>query len=514
MISAWGQALERQLDRLPDTCSFFDHYFTARRVQFVTLLAIGLALRAGTFGNPNLHIDETFYFLVGQRMHDGLLPYVDIWDRKPLGLFLIYYVIAGISREVIAYQIVAWLFASSTAMVINRIAQRWAGVQGGVLAGVAYLVMLGPLQGFGGQSPVFYNLFIAGTALLLCNDWQRLELGRPGWRSFAAMALAGSALTIKQTTVFEAVFFGLCIVYAMWRARAGFGRIVGTVAICALLGAIPTIAFGLYYFWAGYWEIYWQAMVLSNLEKTPGSMVGASLRLLITLYKMYVILAVALFSLLVMNAQQHLRPYRKLIIIWMFAALAGVAIIPNFYFFYALPLLVPLAVAAAFTLGRRAVGVLLIGLLTLVSSHGYSPLNWEHARQSKAALDRMAKAIEAHDEGGKLLVFDGPPYLYALTGKPTISPLTFPHHLHRRSERNVSHLNTSSELKRILLTKPRVVVLRTSKAVAPDNEDLRRLVLSYVKRNCSLVHVEILYGPDRVDPIAVYGDCAVKGSGG
>lgn len=507
MISAWGQALERQLDRLPDTCSFFDHYFTARRVQFVTLLAIGLALRAGTFGNPNLHIDETFYFLVGQRMHDGLLPYVDIWDRKPLGLFLIYYFIAGISREVIAYQIVAWLFASSTAMVINRIAQRWAGVQGGVLAGVAYLVMLGPLQGFGGQSPVFYNLFIAGAALLLCNDWQRLELGRPGWRSFAAMALAGSALTIKQTTVFEAVFFGLCIVYAMWRARAGFGRIAATVAICALLGAIPTIAFGLYYFWAGYWDIYWQAMVLSNLEKTPGSTVGSGLRLLIILYKIYALLAIMLISLYAMKAHKRLRPHRKLIIIWMFAALAGVAIIPNFYFFYALPLLVPLTVAAAYSLGRGAIGVLLSALLVLFSFYWYSPFNWQFARQSEAAMERLTHAVMVHGKGGNLFVFDGPPYLYALTGKPTISPLTFPHHLQQRSERDVSHLGTSSELDRILRTKPAAVVISVNGAIRPANEDFRQRVLDYAKRNCALVHVETLYGPDRADPIAVYGDC-------
>ena len=118
------------------------------------LILLGLLLRCSTFGDTNLHVDETFYFLVGQEMHHGAIPYVDIWDRKPVGLFLIYWAIAGISSSVVAYQVAAWLFASSTAMVINLIARRWAGTQGGLLAGASYLFMLGPQEGYGGQSPV------------------------------------------------------------------------------------------------------------------------------------------------------------------------------------------------------------------------------------------------------------------------------------------------------------------------------------------------------------------------
>jgi hypothetical protein len=52
-----------------------------------TLLA--LMLRAFTFGSPTIQIDEQFYLLVGDRMLHGALPFVDIWDRKPIGLFLI-----------------------------------------------------------------------------------------------------------------------------------------------------------------------------------------------------------------------------------------------------------------------------------------------------------------------------------------------------------------------------------------------------------------------------------------
>lgn len=54
------------------------------------LLVAAIALRASTFCDPFVNADEQFYLVVGDRMLHGLLPYVDIWDRKPIGLFLLY----------------------------------------------------------------------------------------------------------------------------------------------------------------------------------------------------------------------------------------------------------------------------------------------------------------------------------------------------------------------------------------------------------------------------------------
>ena len=63
--------------------------FAGRAAQLGWFLAVALLTRVSTFGDTGYHNDELLYFLVGQRMHDGLLPYVDIWDRKGPGLFLI-----------------------------------------------------------------------------------------------------------------------------------------------------------------------------------------------------------------------------------------------------------------------------------------------------------------------------------------------------------------------------------------------------------------------------------------
>src|SRR3569623_982326 len=54
------------------------------------LLLVALAARCVDFGNPVIHVDEQYYLLVGDRLLHGALTYVDIWDRKPIGLFAIF----------------------------------------------------------------------------------------------------------------------------------------------------------------------------------------------------------------------------------------------------------------------------------------------------------------------------------------------------------------------------------------------------------------------------------------
>ncbi|MBV1689349.1 hypothetical protein KRR38_17140 [Novosphingobium sp. G106] len=416
----------RWLENFPDTPGSCQRHLLQSWKQFALLLLTGLLLRAFTFGDPNLHVDEAFYFLVGQEMHHGSIPYVDIWDRKPLGLFLIYYFIAGISTSVLAYQIVAWLFASSTAMVINCIARRWAGIQGGLLAGACYLAMLGPLEGFGGQTPVFYNLFIASGALLLLNAWPELEKGQPTWRTFAAMALCGLAITVKQTALFEASFFGLFVIYCMARSGAPAVRTGATILACAGLGALPFLAIGTAYCWNRHWHAWWHAMVTSNVAKLGQPLATTAHNSLVMFARLYPVLALSFAGLLIANGEALERKANWFIGLWIAAATMGVLSIPNFYTHYALPLLVPLTIASSPILGRRDVGVFLSTLLVAFSMVLFNPTARGEREQSIQSMKKLTTAIEQHDLGGGLLVYDGPPQLYALSGKRPLTPLSFP----------------------------------------------------------------------------------------
>ncbi len=135
-------------------------------VAGLLLLALALLLRARHFGNPAMHVDEQFYLLVGDRMLGGALPYLDIWDRKPIGLFLLYGAIRLLGGTgVLEYQLVGTLFAAATALLVVRLATRFAPFGAALLSGIVYLLWLNIVGGEGGQSAVFYNLPMTMAAM-------------------------------------------------------------------------------------------------------------------------------------------------------------------------------------------------------------------------------------------------------------------------------------------------------------------------------------------------------------
>lgn len=470
-------------------------------VQFAILLAVAVVLRCDTFGDPNLHGDEVFYHQVGIAMHHGARPYVDVWDRKPFGLFALFYLITAISPAPIVYQLAATLFAAGTAWVIGAIAQPWAGPRGALLAGMCYLLWLAPLQGFGGQSPIFYNLFIAAAALLVLNALPRLAQGERPRSVFAAMLLGGCAITIKTTAFVEAAFFGLLCLCAFHRSGAGLKRTLTGGTTWALIGAAPTIAIAAAYWLAGHWPEYWHAMVTANMAKLP-YWPDLRIRALLMLILMTPILILAALGL----AEQD-RESRRFVLIWLVAALLGLLVLPNFYSHYALPVLVPLCVAASSYLARPGVGLMATALIAALSVW-FSPIfQFAHTARSRQVIADLSRTVRAHRGNGPLFVYDGPPQLYQTTGQRFLTPLVFPTHLSQAIEKDVSHLSTLGETRRVLALKPGAVVVAIKPSNSPANMETRAPVLAYVARNCRLI--EVVEVPERLrqDFMAVWGDC-------
>jgi hypothetical protein len=495
--------LENFESQLPDSQRWFDCHLASAWRQALICLGFALALRMATFGDPAVHIDESFYFLVGQWMHHGMLPYVDVWDRKPLGLFLLYYLFAGISDSVVSYQIAAWLFAASTAFIITRMATRWAGTQGAVLAGLTYIVLLNLFDGIGGQSPVFYNLLIAAAAFLVVLSLDRLRAGRIPAGIYGAMLLCGFAITIKQTTIFESIFLGLFVVATLYRS----GNSVSWLKVGAMiaLGAIPALAIAAFYFLAGHWAEFWHAMVISNLAKQGVEISRYALRGLIILSRILLPLLLVLWSL--RNGLRNLPLYRGFLLGWIIAALVGFISVPNLYKHYCLPLMVPFATVMATELNRKTIGLYAAGILLVVSAIGSQFYDISRYRETVRSMHKLTKMIRLHSSDRTLLVFDGPPMLYSLSGTKSITPLIFPNHLNHEIERNVSHIDTSSEIHRIIRMRPGAVAMTRMPRVQPFNKESWTLVRHYVGQHCKKIGSAWISEIGRRDQIVVYGDC-------
>ena len=482
----------------------------ARTAQFPWFLLFALATRWFALGDVNYQDDELLFFYFGQRMHEGLLPYVDLWDRKPPSLFLLYYLLAGISHSVLAFQIAGLLSVAATAQIISLIAER-IGARGlcGMLAGSIYMVMLLEFGGASGQAAVSFNLPMAMAALLVRSQSEMLAGGEAGRRLPAAMLLAGLTITFKQTAVFEAAFLGC---FALWRLRRGGmagAALLRTALTMMLAGASPMLAWAAFYAAIGHFGEFWHAMVTSNLTKSydPGGDLAQRARLFAIHLAPAALVALAGLA---WRGEGASREGRVFAAGWIAAAFGGFIAVPNLIDHYVLPLLAPLALAGSPFLSRRplgwAAGAVIAGLY-IVSA---PTLDVTRAARSRAMMSALVGQIRAHDPAPRLFVYDGPVYLYALTGSHPPTPLAFPLHLNFRPERNVSHLDTASELRRILSAEPSTVVIqRDSRPRGLYNPETLAMVEAYV-RSCRTRYTGRLldmYGPVDLD---LYSQCTGK----
>jgi hypothetical protein len=490
----------------PPVPDFLSGLISSRSGQLLVCAFMGLILRAAAFGDPAIHIDEAFYFLVGIKMHEGFLPYVDIWDRKPFGLFALFYLMAGISRSVLSYQVLAWACASLTAFLIARLSLRWVSPTNALLAAACYQAGLVTFQGIGGQSPLFYNLLMVASAWLVIRSLPSLREGRTPAGTYVAMFLCGVAITMKQTTVFEAATFGLFVTYVLWSAEKDLQRVAPRASLFILAGAAPFCAIGLYYAVHGAWPEFWQAMVGSNLTKGSATLpqyVGRAVRLLVEIICFVFAAAIGLKLLKQTSEDRHVKAFLPL---WLAAAVIGYFSVPNLYPHYALPVLPPLCLLAAIAFQNAAIGRAL-AVFPILSAFYLHSVDFQRHRQNAVEMERMAAVLREQTPRGTLLVFDAPPMLYALADLAPLSPLVFPNHLNHEIERDVSHLKTSEEMRRILAARPGSVVLSTKPRVKLFNRESWSLVKDYTRQRCTFATRATIREIGRRDTIAVYTNC-------
>jgi 4-amino-4-deoxy-L-arabinose transferase-like glycosyltransferase len=430
------------------------------------LLLAAFAIRCAQFGNPLIHVDENFYLLVGDRMLHGAVPYVDIWDRKPVGLFVLFAAIRLLGGDgIVQYQAVATLFAAGTALIVARMAAPMAGLKAATIAGVIYLLLLGLVGGSGGQAPVFYNLFVAGAALAT------LTAVTPGGvsaeqirrKGALAMGLIGVAMQVKYTAVFEGVFLGLALMWASWRVSRRPGRLAVDAAIWIAVALAPTLAAFYWYAWIGQADAFIYANFLSIGDRSGAPPQELARRLA----KAWKLLHIPAFAVVLATLLASWRGFprgpstMKFALAWLAAAILGYLAFGTYFDHYALPLFAPLAVACAplflyrpYRLGLVAATLMLLsGAVANVAVVRKMHLK----RGGQTEITAMVEAIRPR-LNGCLYVWNGDPLLYHLTGSCLPTRYPFAGHLNLLRENGAIGVDQAAEVRRILAGRPSVIV--------------------------------------------------------
>lgn len=418
---------------------------------FGFFILLATAARWQTFGNPVIGFDEQFYQLVGARMWHGALPYVDIFDRKPLGLFLIYAVAAVLGGGMLPYKLVALTCVAATAYLLYRISRPAHGLLAAVTSACLYIVWLNFMEGEGGQAEVFFNLPMLGAATLV---WRAAMNRAAVIRSGAVvMTLVGIALQIKYTVVFEGIFFGIVLLGVQFRT---VGRLVPLVVPAVLwigCALAPTMLALAYYVHVGAFN----AFVFANFLSMSGKHLVADWSGLAQIGAVLTPLAI-----LVVSTMRKRDPDYAFIKLWLAVATLGVLAFGAYGSgHYGIPLLLPLCIltaptfAATKAIRRRlapAIVALFFGLGQIVLARV------EYLKGGATAAAAVASA--AKPSHGCIYVYDGYPALYELTHSCLPTRWAFPGHLSTRDEAYPRALGVDPvvEVQRILATRPDVIV--------------------------------------------------------
>jgi hypothetical protein len=458
-------------------------------VLFLCIFAI--TFRSPHFGSPDVDYDEPFYLLVGDQMLNGALPYVDIWDRKPIGLFLIYAAIRLLfgGEGFTQYLVVAALFAGITSCFVWSIAIRYVSRWAAVLPALFYIVWQEPYSGGGGQSAIFYNLLTIGGIWLAIRSKDGNDAAATARRGWIAMLLFGLAIQVKYTVLPEGVFVGLTFLVLLLRQGLPLPKIAMLATGYGALALAPTALAGLVYLALGHFDAFYYANFVSIFDRAKldnGFIHYNVTYIAVVAVPLAICAALGLARLLRSTNAQH-RSDAWLLGGWTLAATISFVMIGNYYHYYFMTMLLPLAVLTAplfteFLLGGTA-ATLLIWWPVVLSA-------WPQAAREQRTITSIAKLTQmvaplVRDRC--LYVFDGPTALYMTTRSCLPTRYAYPDHLSNDVERTALGVDAAVEMRRVLASRPGAIVTSPTKLVPILNQPNLALLRAALQRDYRLV---------------------------
>ncbi len=421
---------------------------TLHMVAWAAILILYLALRIPLLDVP-LDRDEGLFGWIGQSILRGDLPYRDVFEHKPPGVFAIYaaaLLVVSPTAAGVHFALLLWNLATLlvTASVARALAGRSAGSLAALLAAFAYAVVSTSHGAQGFTASVEMLLLLPMMLSVRCglaavaSTTARARLGA----LLAAGACAAATCWIKQSA-----FVPLLVVPALLLARGADGGsrqrvvdlawlLVGGVAMSVVVVAFGAYAGGFDEFW--YWSFTHSAIYAEWSWDTAGA--NFATRLLKALGRVAADFCVpVLFAVLGACALRG-RKGSGLAILFLVLSLAGSVHSAFLYAHYFAQMFPALAVSGAIGMAwliQRVGWRLLwapIALLVLAVPAGGNPAYWfapdpiavSHkivGQQAFEAAPTVALAVrEATGADDSLLIYGSEPQVLFLAERRSSNP--------------------------------------------------------------------------------------------
>jgi 4-amino-4-deoxy-L-arabinose transferase-like glycosyltransferase len=194
-------------------------------------------------------MDEGVYAYIGWGMLDGLVPYKDVFDHKPPGIYLLYSLVFLLTEpSALNVKVFASIYTLATTFAVFLLTRKVAGTKAGCLSALLFgIFSCGPkIEGGGVNTEIFMILpYILAAYFLL-----RAAATEKRTRYFLAGLFTGVACTIKQVAVVNVLWIAAFLLFRIWRRRTG-KRVRDIAADGAAVAAgmvLPWIPFALYFY--------------------------------------------------------------------------------------------------------------------------------------------------------------------------------------------------------------------------------------------------------------------------
>jgi 4-amino-4-deoxy-L-arabinose transferase-like glycosyltransferase len=471
-------------------------------IFFIILVCI---LRISTFFQSVIDWDESVYLLMSKSMLDGNLPYVQVWDHKPPGIYLLFslsQIVFG--QSVISIRILTCIFVSISCLFLYKSGNviNPDNNQNGLLAGILYAFFSLNNGGLSANTELFFTFFniLAFYIVFITLFSSKNELIFHKFRFFIIGLVMGISLHIKYLVIFDFLAIFL-IITSFYYLKSSNRKWIGLTKIflCLLTGAfIPFLLFMLYFLKSGYLNEYIYANFIAN--KIYSAETQFSIRYFsevilsqsVQNHPLWLCLFLTPFCLYFLVPRKSEESYKfYFLLIWFFMAFIGTCATKKFYPHYFLQVLPPLCLISSYmvitlldTVNLKPIklsfALILIFLFPLLLSSS-KPLkasmqfinkkyvqNSDYWQDTPTLVSNYIKSRIREDD--YIYMADYQPIVYYLTNSKIPTKYVLPNWFIKKEFSRFTGINLADELSNILAKEPAYIVIKNSDKLNENNE--------------------------------------------
>ena len=285
----------------------------------------------------------------------------------------------------------------------------------------------------------------------------------------------GISMQIKYTTLFEGIFSGLFLLFALYQKTKSIRVLSLQAVIWICIACLPTIVVAVVYMMAGHGQEWWFANIASIFHR--GQRNHALVRhqaAKMLEFTLPLLLSIPFRRIFCLDMTKQQKLCGRFFDLWTFSALSGVAVFGSWYTHYALPLFTPLTIVSAAYWNRRAGKIWMLLLLGYMTFKGQTTIiKHQNSRGNKIVFQNILSNMS--NNKGCLFIYSGSPVFYDFANFCKITTHPFPGHFHEYIERSSTGMDPLIEIQHILNQKP-MYILSREPAIEGENMQVRQLL--------------------------------------